>query len=54
MTGSGTPEYLDSAGVKVLFGHLGQHPEVVVSSGTVILRILAITGLLDQLAIREI
>ncbi|HEY6500691.1 MAG TPA: STAS domain-containing protein [Streptosporangiaceae bacterium] len=46
-------EYLDSAGVKVLYDHLGQHPEVVVSSGTVILRILAITGLLDQLTIRE-
>jgi anti-sigma B factor antagonist len=47
-------EYLDSAGVKVLFDHLGLHPEVVVSSGAVILRILAITGLLDQLTIREI
>jgi anti-sigma B factor antagonist len=47
-------EYLDSAGVKVLYDHLGLHPEVVVSSGTVILRILAITGLLDQLTIREI
>jgi anti-sigma B factor antagonist len=47
-------EYLDSAGVKVLYDHLGQHPEVLVSSGTVILRVLAITGLRDQLTIREI
>jgi anti-sigma B factor antagonist len=47
-------DYLDSAGVKVLFDHLDQQPEVLVSSGTVILRILAITGLRDQLAIREI
>jgi anti-sigma B factor antagonist len=47
-------DYLDSAGVKVLFDHLGQQPEVLVSAGTVILRILAITGLRDQLAIREI
>ena len=47
-------EYLDSAGVKVLYDHLGQYPEVLVSSGTVILRVLAITGLRDQLTIREI
>ncbi|HEY2238108.1 MAG TPA: STAS domain-containing protein [Streptosporangiaceae bacterium] len=47
-------DYLDSAGVKVLFDHLGQQPEVMVSSGTVILRVLDLTGLRDQLAIREI
>ena len=47
-------DYLDSAGVKVLFDHLGQQPEVLVSSGTVILRVLDLTGLRDQLAIREI
>lgn len=43
-----------SAGVKVLYDHLGRHPEVVVSSGAVILRVLAITGLRDLLDVREV
>ncbi|HEY2518848.1 MAG TPA: STAS domain-containing protein [Streptosporangiaceae bacterium] len=47
-------EYLDSAGVKVLYDHLGRHPEVVVNSGAVILRVLAITGLRDLLDVREV
>jgi anti-anti-sigma factor len=47
-------EYLDSAGVKVLDDHLGRQPELVVSSGAVILRVLAITGLGDLLPVREI
>ena len=47
-------DYLDSAGVKVLYDHLGRRPELVVSSGAVILRVLAITGLGDLLPVREI
>ncbi len=47
-------EYLDSAGVKVLYDHLGQHPEVVINSGAVILRVLEITGLRDLMAVREV
>jgi hypothetical protein len=40
--------------VKVLYDQLGRHPELVVSSGAVILRVLAITGLGDLLPVREI
>ena len=47
-------DYLDSAGVKVLYDHLGRQPEVLVTAGAVVLRVLAITGLGDQLAVREI
>ena len=47
-------DYLDSAGVKVLYDPLGRRPELVVSSGAVILRVLAITGLGDLLPVREI
>jgi anti-sigma B factor antagonist len=47
-------EYLDSAGVKVLYDQLGRHPDRVVCSGAVILRGLAITGLGDLLPVREI
>ena len=47
-------DYLDSAGVKVLYDHLGRRPELVVSSGAVILRVLAITGLGDLLPVREL
>ena len=45
--------YLDSAGVKVLFDHLGRRPELVVDPDAVILRVLAITGLRDRLTIRD-
>jgi anti-sigma B factor antagonist len=47
-------DYLDSAGVKVLYDHHGRRPEVLVSPGAVILRVLAITGLDDLMTVREI
>ena len=42
-------DYLDSAGVKVLYDHLGRDPELIIDPDAVILRVLAITGLRDRL-----
>jgi len=46
-------DYLDSAGVKVLYDHLGLDPELIAEPGAIILRVLAITGLCDRLTIRN-
>jgi anti-sigma B factor antagonist len=46
-------DYLDSAGVKVLYDHLGRDPELIIDPDAVILRVLAITGLRDRLTIRN-
>jgi anti-sigma B factor antagonist len=46
-------DYLDSAGIKVLYDHLGRDPELIIEPGAVILRVLAITGLRDRLTIRN-
>ncbi|HEX9064880.1 MAG TPA: anti-sigma factor antagonist [Streptosporangiaceae bacterium] len=46
-------EYLDSAGVKVLYDHLGRRPELVVGADAIILRVLNITGLRDLLPVSE-
>jgi anti-sigma B factor antagonist len=46
-------DYLDSAGVKVLYDHLGRDPELIIEPDAVILRVLAITGLRDRLTIRH-
>ena len=46
-------DYLDSAGVKVLYDHLGRDPELIIDPDAVILRVLAITGLRDRLTIRH-
>jgi anti-sigma B factor antagonist len=45
--------FLDSAGVKVLYDHLGRQPEIVLGPDSAIQRVLSLTGLRDLLTVRQ-
>ncbi len=45
--------FLDSAGVKVLYDHLGRQPEIVLGPHPAVQRVLSLTGLRDLLTVRQ-
>lgn len=45
--------FLDSAGVKVLYDHLGRQPEIVLGPDSAIQRVLSLTGLRALLTVRQ-